>query len=64
MRNSGQPRLTYANYLHLKELLRIQKPKSPSEHELLFIVVHQCAELFFKCALEQSKKILYEFDIR
>ncbi len=62
MSHSEQTRLTYANYLHLKELLKLQKPKSASEHEILFIVVHQCAELFFKCALEQSKKLLYEFD--
>src|SRR5437870_4320676 len=62
MTNSGQSQMTYADYLHLNQLLALQKPKSSSEHELLFIVVHQCAELFFKCALDESKKILDQFE--
>jgi tryptophan 2,3-dioxygenase len=39
--------LTYADYLHLSELLALQRPRSePPEHdETLFIIVHQAYEL-------------------
>lgn len=42
--------LTYASYLHLDELLKLQQPRSePSEHdEMLFLIVHQAYELWFK----------------
>ena len=40
----------YAGYLHLPELLALQHPLSTPEHpdELLFSVVHQASELWFK----------------
>lgn len=43
-------RLTYSSYLQVPELLKLQHPQSsPSHHdELLFIVVHQTYELWFK----------------
>jgi len=49
--------LTYVSYLRLEDLLRLQVPKSPGpEHdELLFIVIHQVYELWFKV-------LLHEFD--
>jgi tryptophan 2,3-dioxygenase len=42
--------LTYSSYLQVPELLELQKPQSsPTHHdELLFIVVHQTYELWFK----------------
>jgi len=42
--------VTYGSYLHLDELLDLQQPRSEPEHpdELLFIVVHQASELWFK----------------
>ncbi len=42
--------LTYSSYLHVPELLKLQHPlSSPPHHdELLFIVVHQAYELWFK----------------
>ena len=42
--------LTYSSYLALDELLSLQHPRSRPEHpdELLFIVVHQSSELWFK----------------
>ena len=45
---SGQ--LTYSSYLLVPELLELQNPQSsPTHHdELLFIVVHQTYELWFK----------------
>jgi tryptophan 2,3-dioxygenase len=48
---------TYAEYLRLDELLRLQQPPGgSSEHdELLFVVVHQVYELWFK-------QILHELD--
>ncbi len=47
--------LTYASYLRLDELLRLQHPRSePPEHdEMLFIVVHQVYELWFKLLLHE-----------
>jgi aminocarboxymuconate-semialdehyde decarboxylase len=42
--------LTYSSYLKVPELLALQHPQSTPEHhdELLFIVVHQTYELWFK----------------
>ena len=42
--------LTYSSYLKVPELLQLQHPQSTPEHhdELLFIVVHQTYELWFK----------------
>jgi aminocarboxymuconate-semialdehyde decarboxylase len=42
--------LTYSSYLKVPELLELQKPQSSPIHhdELLFIVVHQTYELWFK----------------
>jgi tryptophan 2,3-dioxygenase len=52
--------LTYSSYLRVDELLAIQSPRSEgpngAEHdELLFIVIHQVYELWFK-------ELLHEFD--
>lgn len=50
--------LTYDSYLRVTELLALQTPKSePREHdEMLFIVIHQVYELWFK-------QILHEIDL-
>ncbi len=42
--------LTYSSYLKVPELLELQNPQSTPEHhdELLFIIVHQTYELWFK----------------
>ncbi len=55
--------LTYASYLHLDQLLNIQRPRSqPPEHdEMLFIIVHQCYELWFKLLLHEFDKIKEDF---
>lgn len=55
--------LTYATYLHLDALLKLQQPRSqPVEHnELLFIVVHQVYELWFKLLLHEFDKIKEDF---
>ena len=45
--------ITYGAYLGLDELLSLQRPLLTPEHsdELLFIVVHQASELWFKAIL-------------
>ena len=40
--------LNYASYLGLKQLLGAQQPRSVEHDEMLFIVVHQVYELWFK----------------
>ncbi len=49
--------VTYASYLRLDELLSIQTPRSdgPEHDEMLFIVIHQVYELWFK-------EVLHELD--
>jgi tryptophan 2,3-dioxygenase len=56
--------LTYASYLHLDELLKLQQPRSaPPEHdEMLFIVVHQTYELWFKLLLHEFDKVKDDFN--
>ncbi|MEO7962932.1 MAG: tryptophan 2,3-dioxygenase family protein [Gemmatimonadaceae bacterium] len=47
--------VTYGSYLMVEELLQLQHPKSRPEHpdELLFIIVHQSSELWFKVMLHE-----------
>jgi tryptophan 2,3-dioxygenase len=55
--------LTYSSYLHLPELLELQEPRStPPEHdEMLFIVIHQVYELWFKLILHETEKVKRDF---
>jgi tryptophan 2,3-dioxygenase len=57
------PPLTYANYLDLEKLLTLQNPRStPPEHdEVLFIIIHQTYELWFKQLLHEFEKIKRDF---
>ncbi|MCB0994332.1 MAG: hypothetical protein KDB21_04520 [Acidimicrobiales bacterium] len=52
------PALDYPTYLRLGELLSLQQPRSsPAEHdELLFIVMHQTSELWFRELLHELDK--------
>jgi tryptophan 2,3-dioxygenase len=45
--------LTYGSYLALDELLGAQRPRSDEHDELLFIVIHQVYELWFKQLLHE-----------
>jgi tryptophan 2,3-dioxygenase len=47
--------LTYSDYLKLDELLSLQVPRSagPEHDEVLFIVIHQVYELWFKVVLHE-----------
>ena len=50
MSENNQAALTYSSYLKVDELLKLQQPLStgPEHDELLFIVIHQTYELWFK----------------
>ena len=56
MSEAGHDEVTYGSYLALDELLQLQRPRSAHPDELLFIVVHQASELWFK-------EILHELDL-
>jgi tryptophan 2,3-dioxygenase len=51
--------LTYTSYLRLDELLGLQQPRSagPEHDEMLFIVVHQVYELWFKQVLHELRRL-------
>ena len=48
------PALTYSSYLALDEVLGAQRPRSDEHDEILFIVIHQVYELWFKQLLHES----------
>lgn len=54
-RELTQRDLTYNDYLHVPELLELQVPRSDPPHhdEMLFIVIHQAYELWFKLVLHE-----------
>ena len=45
--------MTYAEYLHLDDLLSAQRPLSDLHDEMLFIVIHQTKELWLKQMLHE-----------
>jgi tryptophan 2,3-dioxygenase len=57
MSDDTRASVTYAGYLRIDDLLSLQQPRSagPEHDELLFIVIHQVYELWFK-------ELLHEFD--
>lgn len=52
--------ISYPTYLELETLLGLQRPQSAPEHpdELLFIVVHQASELWFKVLLHEFDQLI------
>jgi tryptophan 2,3-dioxygenase len=54
---SGEKALNYSSYLKVEELLSLQEPlsKGPEHDELLFIVIHQTYELWFKELIHEFK---------
>lgn len=58
--HGDRPAITYGSYLALDELLALQHPQTQPEHpdELLFIVVHQASELWFKCILHELETLV------
>jgi tryptophan 2,3-dioxygenase len=47
--------LTYTSYLALEEILGAQRPRSDEHDEILFIVVHQVYELWFKQLIHELR---------
>jgi tryptophan 2,3-dioxygenase len=56
--------VTYPSYLALDDLLALQRARSEPEHpdELLFIVVHQSSELWFKVIIQQLEAVLVDLE--
>jgi tryptophan 2,3-dioxygenase len=48
--------LTYTSYLRIDDLLQLQEPRSdgPEHDEMLFIVIHQVYELWFRQLLHEA----------
>ena len=46
--------LTYAGYLRLDDLLAAQSPRTEEHDELLFVIIHQVYELWFKQILHEA----------
>jgi tryptophan 2,3-dioxygenase len=54
--------VTYGSYLALEQLLKLQNPRSAHPDELLFIVVHQSSELWFKEILHELELLIDSFE--
>jgi tryptophan 2,3-dioxygenase len=53
----------YAEYLLIDELLRLQRPITPEAHdEMLFIIVHQAYELWFKLIIHELERAAAELE--
>ena len=63
---SDDAEVTYGSYLALDELLSLQRPRSEPVHpdELLFIVVHQSSELWFKAILHDIDGLIASLEHR
>ncbi len=59
-----QERLSYGSYLKVNELLELQRPlSSPAHHdEMLFIIIHQVYELWFKQILHEVEAVMRDLD--
>ncbi|MGD0698679.1 MAG: tryptophan 2,3-dioxygenase family protein [Trebonia sp.] len=49
--------LTYASYLRLDDLLSSQSPLTGEHDELLFVIIHQVYELWFKQILHEAERL-------
>ena len=58
--------VTYGSYLAIDELLALQRPRSegPEHDEMLFIVIHQVYELWFKQVLHEVDHVIVLLDAR
>jgi len=58
--------VTYGSYLAVDELLSLQRPRSegPEHDEMLFIVIHQVYELWFKQVLHEVDHVILLLDKR
>jgi tryptophan 2,3-dioxygenase len=51
-------RMSYADYLHLDQILTAQEPLSTAHDELLFIIQHQTSELWMKLAIHELRSAI------
>ena len=51
-------RMSYADYLHLDQILTAQEPLSAAHDELLFIIQHQTSELWMKLAIHELRSAI------
>src|SRR5882757_8658824 len=54
---SSPANLTYATYLRLDDLLSCQSPLTGQHDELLFVIIHQVYELWFKQILHEAARL-------
>lgn len=56
--------ITYTSYLKIDELLTLQEPLSagPEHDELLFIIIHQSYELWFKSLLHELRQAQFTLE--
>jgi tryptophan 2,3-dioxygenase len=54
--------LTYSSYLCLDEVLGAQRPRTGEHDEILFIVIHQVYELWFKQILHELRALQRRFE--
>jgi len=59
-----QERISYGSYLRVDDLTALQKPLSSPEHhdEMLFIIIHQVYELWFKQLLHEMTAVMRSLD--
>ena len=49
--------ITYSSYLAIDELIALQRPESEEHDEMLFIIIHQAYELWFKQLLHEAEHL-------
>lgn len=58
MSEQESPAVTYTSYLKVDELLELQQPRSDEHDEILFIVIHQAYELWFRELLHELDRVM------
>ncbi len=58
LRTDLRDEMTYSDYLGLDTLLRSQHPRSDHHDEMLFIIIHQTTELWFKLIIHELSGVL------
>jgi tryptophan 2,3-dioxygenase len=58
MATANSQNLTYGEYLQVPQLIALQQPQSSHHDELLFIIIHQTYELWFKQLLHELDAVI------
>lgn len=61
---NSEKSITYSSYLAVDDLIKLQRPESEEHDELLFIIIHQVYELWFKQLLHEAEylRLLFKED--